>query len=434
MRMSGVARRVCRPAIVLAAGALLFGASNASAAIYTATTTQEFVDDVAAANASIGVPDEIQLLSATTYSPTAGVVVTDDLSIRGNPTLQLPPGAPTIFNGAGIPPTDDPITVAEGVTLHVEAIQFQGQAVSQKPYINVQGNFVIENSTISSAQGAAIATDPVATAPHITVRNATLTSNIRLGLNLSSNGLLTMNNATVTNNSQGGMILDGTADIRNSVLAPNTAGNCFNANYPNPTDTVSINFSTDADGNNDGVPDCSTIDPTGGTGNNTGTANTSAAVGVSATFGANGGPVRTRAITATSTLLKDTADNAACEKLDARYFVRTDGACDRGAYELNAVRDTTPPSCGVTAVRRNGPAGHDEQDVGVQDMESGLQEIFGTNANGSFNITNGTVSVPTFTRGTNAQQTVTATKTDQTQKTRWSFNARDWAGNVTLCQ
>src|SRR5262249_3034348 len=140
----------------------------------------------------------------------------------------------------------------------------------------------------------------------------------------------------------------------------------------------------------------------------------------------NGGPTRTRALTATSVNV-NSADQAACPPIDQRYFVRTN-ACDRGSYELNAVRDTTPPTCGVSAVRRAGAGGHDEQDVTTQATQSGLEAILNPV------ITNGSVSVPAFSAGRLTGLVVTASKTDQSQKTRWSFTARDWAGNTTNCQ
>jgi hypothetical protein len=141
-------------------------------------------------------------------------------------------------------------------------------------------------------------------------------------------------------------------------------------------------------------------------------------------FAQNGGPTRTRALTSTSTS-RDSSDNTGCRTVDQRYFVRNDATCDRGAYEFGAARDTVFPSCTVSAVR-NGPP--KQQDVTVQDSGSGLELI------DNIVIDNGTVSVPTFSLGQRTPLVVTATKTDQALKTRWSFNARDVAGNVTDCR
>jgi hypothetical protein len=89
-----------------------------------------------------------------------------------------------------------------------------------------------------------------------------------------------------------------------------------------------------------------------------------------------------------------------------------------------ASRDVTPPTCVVTAVRRGNPQ---QQDVTVTDTGSGLDSI--TNVV----VSNGTVAIPPFTSGTTNGVVVTATKTDQTKKTRWSFDATDKAGNTKHC-
>jgi hypothetical protein len=67
------------------------------------------------------------------------------------------------------------------------------------------------------------------------------------------------------------------------------------------------------------------------------------------------------------------------------------------------------------------------QEVTVQNTASGLSAI--TN----IAIVNGTVSYPSFAPGTTSPVVVTATKTNQSLKTSWSFDATDAAGNVTHC-
>jgi streptogramin lyase len=85
------------------------------------------------------------------------------------------------------------------------------------------------------------------------------------------------------------------------------------------------------------------------------------------------------------------------------------------------------PTCSVGAVRRGGAGGHDQEDVDVRDLGSGLASI--TNVK----ITNGTVSMPAITPGTASTVTVTATKTTQGLSTVWSFDATDADGNVRHC-
>lgn len=87
--------------------------------------------------------------------------------------------------------------------------------------------------------------------------------------------------------------------------------------------------------------------------------------------------------------------------------------------------DTTPPTCRVLAIIRT-PTMQQEK-VTVQDTGSGLASIY------DIQITNGTVSVPAFTSGTTSPVVVTANKTDLSKTTKWSFHAKDVAGNSTFC-
>jgi hypothetical protein len=282
---------------------------------------------------------------------------------------------------------------------------------------------VFENSTLSGSNGVPVRSDDSA-ASSITVLNSTFTGNAGGSVFVSSLSSLDMKYTTVISNSGGGLVLNGTADINSSLIVLNSSANCSGNALPG-TGAIHVNYTTDTDvfAAGDGG-DCVNFDPSGS--NNLTPANTAAAVGVATLFGANGGPTRTRALTSTSTS-RDSADQSTCPTIDQRYFVRrvaSTGPCDRGGYEFAAARDTTPPSCGVTAVRR----GPDQQDVGVQDLESGLETIL------NLTITNGTVFTPTFARGERNTVTLTASKSDQTQKTRWSFTARDWAGNTTDCR
>jgi Bacterial Ig-like domain (group 1) len=87
--------------------------------------------------------------------------------------------------------------------------------------------------------------------------------------------------------------------------------------------------------------------------------------------------------------------------------------------------DTTPPTCKILSIIRT-PTMQQEK-VTVQDTGSGLASIFG------ISVTNGTVSVPAFTSGTTSPVVVTANKTDLSKTTKWSFHAKDVAGNSTFC-
>ena len=87
--------------------------------------------------------------------------------------------------------------------------------------------------------------------------------------------------------------------------------------------------------------------------------------------------------------------------------------------------DTTPPTCKILSITRT-PTMQNEK-VTVQDTGSGLASIYG------ISVVNGTVSVPPFTSGTTSPVVVTASKTDLSKTTKWSFHAKDVAGNSTFC-
>lgn len=103
-----------------------------------------------------------------------------------------------------------------------------------------------------------------------------------------------------------------------------------------------------------------------------------------------------------------------------------------GSYTLQvtganvAGPDATPPTCFVSALRAVPPK---EMDVTVQDTGSGLAGIF------NVQIVNGTVTTNPnpIPPGTTLPVVVTATKSDPTKSTVWSFDAVDVAGNVTHC-
>jgi hypothetical protein len=426
MKLTTAGRRMACSAAALTCGALLAFAGPASADTYNVSDTAEFEAAILAANASIGEPDTIQLAPSGTFTPNQTVNVLDDLTIRGTPQLQQPAQGATILQGSAIPPANPMVRVNEGVTLTVLALQMQTGGDIEAPGIEVFGSYVMENSTLSGMNGHAIATSPEALGtPSVTIVNSTLQGNNRTGVVIRSTSTLSMNYTTVTSNAGGGLTLEGESDIRNSIIALNSVGQCIGGTPGDPRYNVNYIVDTDVEQiNTPGVGDCRAYDPDGGEGNIT-TGNSAGAVGVAAIFGANGGPTRTRALTASS-VARDSSDGTGCRTVDQRYFVRSDATCDRGAFEFGAVRDTIPPSCGVTAVRRDPPP--QQQDVTVLDSGSGLELI------DEIEITNGTVAEPIFELGERDGVVVTATKTNQAEKTRWSFRARDVAGNVTDCR
>ncbi|MEJ7584788.1 MAG: Ig-like domain-containing protein [Acidimicrobiales bacterium] len=83
----------------------------------------------------------------------------------------------------------------------------------------------------------------------------------------------------------------------------------------------------------------------------------------------------------------------------------------------------SPTTCVVTAVRAGPPK---QQDVTVRDLD-GIASI--TNVN----VINGTVAVPSFAPGIKTPIVLTATKTNQTQRTFWEFDVTDSKGVKKHC-
>lgn len=86
--------------------------------------------------------------------------------------------------------------------------------------------------------------------------------------------------------------------------------------------------------------------------------------------------------------------------------------------------DATPPTCMMTGIVAGPPK---QQKVTVQDVGSGLATLR------NFVLINAVVSY-SFVPGTTSPVVVTAQKIDQSQPSRWSFEAVDREGNVKLCQ
>lgn len=104
----------------------------------------------------------------------------------------------------------------------------------------------------------------------------------------------------------------------------------------------------------------------------------------------------------------------------------TGGVTSQGTASITwSSTDTVGPTCKIKSITRT-PTMQQEV-VTVQDTGSGLASIF------NIQVTNGTVSVPAFTVGTTSPVDVTASKTNLTKTTKWSFHASDVAGNSTFC-
>jgi hypothetical protein len=258
---------------------------------------------------------------------------------------------------------------------------------------------VAQNIAITGNAGVQLALPSGATA---TLTNSSIDDGALAAVN-ATGARLTLRSSTVAYNGQGGVLFNTASVVRldNTIVARNDGADFGSRDCSRAV--AAQTSSLDSDGT------CGvsiTADPL---------------LGPSAL---NGGPTPTLAPGAGSPAI-DAGNSGICPVTDQRFFVRS-GACDIGAYEVGAVRDTTPPVCSVTAIRAGPPK---QQDVTAQDTGSGL----GATAISGLSISNGAVAYAPFPAPSTAPLVLTATKTDQSDTTVWSFTATDWAGNSKFC-
>jgi hypothetical protein len=384
--------------LLVAAVAATGAASTAGATTYTPTNGAQLITAVNSANSNPGL-DTIQL-GPIIYQPTSPIpTITDNLLIKGNPQQQAPPRA-QIDGGFVNPLQSDLFTVAAGKKLTFKDATVVGSGdIGNFSAFNVHGAFELDNAVISGNNGKAVTVDFGASWD---ATNSTIDDNNDFAITIL--GTANFNNVTVAYNNGGIDSSSGTLNVTNSIITDNDALGAGTPSCITPVNT------SDHSINDDGT--CGT--------------DIAGSPGQLGLINNHGGPTPTLVPVAGSPAI-DGGSNAKCPTVDQRYFVRNNGACDVGAYEVGAARDTTAPTCVVTALR-NGPP--KQQDVTAQDTGSGLA----SDAISNMVISNGTVAFTPFTNPSRSGLVLTATKTDQTQLTRWSFTATDFAANSANCK
>ncbi len=99
---------------------------------------------------------------------------------------------------------------------------------------------------------------------------------------------------------------------------------------------------------------------------------------------------------------------------------------DANNHRIRRIAPPGPTTCVMTDVRRANGDGFDQADVTVQ-APGGLLEIT------DVTITNGSITLPDFITSTTQPLIVTATKAQQGQTTRFSFNATNTDGTIKHC-
>ncbi len=181
------------------------------------------------------------------------------------------------------------------------------------------GTLTLTNSTVSgntavNSHGGGIANF----SGTITITNSTISGNMT-GFNGGGvwigDGTLTVTNSTFSSNGAaangGGIWNDNTANVTNSIFGNSpSGGNCGG-----------VGVVTDGGGNLADDPTCGTIPNT--------------LTGLDATLADNGGPTMTHSLLAGSTAID--AAGACGLSTDQRGFIRVDGLCDAGSFELGAI-------------------------------------------------------------------------------------------------
>jgi hypothetical protein len=291
----------------------------------------------------------------------------------------------------------DAPTRIEGVTLILHGNTMFG--------IEVADSLVLDDAEVTGASDAVYL--PPDQGASLTATNTTFDGNTFMAIDASdaTDSTVTLNNSDVTNNGNG-ITAGGALNLNNTIIALNgKPPNHYGCAATGSGGTVLASLSDD---HSCGTTESATLDAYLGP------------------LAFNGGPTKTRALSSDSPAI-GAGDDSVCPTTDQRFFVRGDGHCDVGAYEAGAAQDTTAPSCAVTATRHD--TDPQQQDVTARDLGSGL----GPDAITNVAIDNGTVAAPTIASPTTAGQVVTATKSDQSVLTHWSFDVTDWSGNTKHC-
>jgi hypothetical protein len=425
---AGRRRRTLAVALAGATTALLALAANAGANVYspnvvTGSGPGTLQDAVAQANTNActtlctAAPGtNVIKLGLLQYKPSSTITISAPVIITGNPQAQPPGQLPTVDGSAVTIPAgatgDDLFVVAANVNRVVfKALTLTNGGTDPGGFvaIRVKGTTEIDNVAMSGNTGTyQLGVDTGGTA---VVNNTSINDGTATGIN--NNGTLTLNNVTVANNFNGGLFSGGSLRLANTIVANNNPLANFGVQDCTITGAKTTTASLDSDGTC-GVAR-SGVNPNLGPSSN------------------NGGPSPSLAPAAGSQAINNGDNTVPSCTNDQRFFVRSDGLCDIGSYEVGAARDTTPPTCTVTATRiqtAGAQTAGDQQDVTVTDSGAGL----GFDAISNVTTTNGSVAFTAPTNPTRSGLVLTATRSAAGSLTHWSFTATDWAGNSTNCR
>jgi hypothetical protein len=251
-------------------------------------------------------------LRAGVYLPTAPLRVDGDLTVVGPAS-----GGDARLDGGSVQPfPSDLIVVAAHAKLTLWNLELStGGGEGLAGAVDDFGEVDIESSAVAGNEGPGVIVEPGAVA---TLRNSTLSDGSAVGL--IDDGAASLLNSTVAFNTGGGIFnSDGRLYLTNSIVADNQGQNCRRR-------ATSSDHSLDSDGTC-GVGTLGGSDPL-----------------LDTQLRANGGSTLTHALVPGSPAI-GAGDSSRCPAEDQRHFVR-EGACDLGAYQLDA-RPGAGPAAGA---------------------------------------------------------------------------------------
>ena len=417
------------PAVAVVGVSVVFGfVGSAGAAVYTPIDGPSLAADLAAANASPP-PNTIVLAdTGENYLPTTPLVISQSgLTITGLHNDQQQDGGPVLDGSAELNPDADFVVVDPGVSATFEGFTVTGATDSNASYAAIRddGTLELDNVELSGSNGPQLSLTSPGKA---TIINSGISDGLSAGLVVPAGASATLINSTVSNNGIDGIQPSSTGSnvtLDNTVVAYNAPKNCVKKL------TTAGDDSLDSDGSC-GVK-YSDLDPLLGP-----------------TLD-NNGPTPSELPGAGSPVI-GAGDPAICPATDQRFFVRGTG-CDIGSVQVNATQDTTPPVCAVTSTNYPGvngfsgtaaqqtvtgtdPGGSGFGNAGASDADAagGADATFNNGAFSDISISNGSFVAPALPDpAAFVPLSITATKANQTQSTKWSFYLTDWAGLTTYC-
>jgi hypothetical protein len=304
---------------------LMASAGTASAASYQA-------DDGAALEAAVARADASS--TPSTIVLTSGVFLPSvTLRISGNITIVGPSsGRGARLDGGAVEPFPSDLLLVEA-----------------------HASITLSNVQLTTGGGGAFAA-AIDDFGAVDLESSTVEGNDGPGLQVESGGLATVRNSTLSDGSDFGLIDDGTASLFNSTIAFNTNGGIDNSGgVLNLTNTIVADnspfdctrhatmsdHSLDSD-SSCGVGRLSDVNPL-----------------LAVALRNNGGATPTHALEAGSPAI-GAGDESKCPPDDQRHFIRPNGRCDIGAYEVEAVQSDAqqgPANSGREPAPRSGGLG-----------------------------------------------------------------------------